>query len=346
MLCQCPIMEIISTSFMFAFAVDAECEKNPFEGAAAAPKKTVKATDFVSSVCCGGLDSLPREDISRKITLALLKGLESNDWKAHLESIEAVSKIVDEANKRIQPTGIVELFGALRARLYDSNKNLITATLTSISALASAIGPGVEKANNGILSGVIKCLGDNKKSTRESTMITLDAWVVVTHLDKMVPYITASLTDAKLGAEGRKDLFDWLSRQLTGFAELPDAIQLLRPVAVSMMDKSADVRKAAEACLRDIVRVCGTEMVMKNVRDIQGPALAIVLERLKTHSAFPEVHENTRTVPAGQPSKTGSKIGKSNGHASRHGSRSVSSVLIYYLLYFVHINLLVRFYNG
>ncbi|KAJ0670175.1 putative armadillo-like helical protein [Helianthus annuus] len=130
------------------FVLDAECEKNPFEGAAAAPKKTVKATDFVSSVCCGGLDSLPREDISRKITLALLKGLESNDWKAHLESIEAVSKIVDEANKRIQPTGIVELFGALRARLYDSNKNLITATLTSISALASAIGPGVEKANN------------------------------------------------------------------------------------------------------------------------------------------------------------------------------------------------------
>ncbi|KAJ0715347.1 putative armadillo-like helical protein [Helianthus annuus] len=117
-------------------------------------------------------------------------------------------------------------------------------------------------------------------------MITLDAWVAVTHLDKMVPYITASLTDAKLGAEGCKDVFDRLSRQFTGFAEFPDAIQLLRPVAVAMTDKSADVRKAAEACFRDIVRVCGPEMVMKNVRDIQGPALAIVLERLKTHGAF------------------------------------------------------------
>ncbi|KAF5768402.1 putative anthranilate synthase [Helianthus annuus] len=53
---------------------------------------------------------------------------------------------------------------------------------------------------------------DVGKSTRESTLTTLDAWVAVTHLDKMVPYITASLTDAKLGAEGRKDLFDWLSR--------------------------------------------------------------------------------------------------------------------------------------
>ncbi|KAI3741132.1 hypothetical protein L1987_58799 [Smallanthus sonchifolius] len=306
-------------------AVEAECEKNPFEGAAAAPKKTVKATDSVSSVSGGGLDSLPREDISAKITPALLKGLESSDWKIRLESIEAVSKIVEEANKRIQPTGTVELFGALRARLYDSNKNLIMATLTSISGLASAMGPAIEKSSKGILSDVVKCLGDNKKHMRECALTTLDSWVAATHLDKMVPYITASLTDAKLGAEGRKDLFDWLSKQLTGLAEFPDAIQLLRPVAVAMTDKSADVRKAAEVCFGDIVRVCGPEMVMKNVRDIQGPALAIVLERLKTHGAFPEVYDNTRTIPTGQPPKTVSKMGKSNGHASKHGSRSVSS---------------------
>lgn len=33
------------------------------------------------SLSSGGLDSLPREDISGKITPALLKGLESSDWK-------------------------------------------------------------------------------------------------------------------------------------------------------------------------------------------------------------------------------------------------------------------------
>lgn len=305
-------------------AVEAECEKNPFEGAAAAPKKSVKALDSVSSVSGGGLDSLPREDISGKITPTLLKGLESSDWKIRLESIEAVNKIVEEANKRIQPTGTVELFGALRARLYDSNKNLIMATLTSLSGLASAMGPAIEKSSKGILSDVVKCLGDNKKHMRECTLTTLDSWVAATHLDKMVPYITASLTDAKLGAEGRKDLFDWLSRQLAGLAEFPDAIQLLRPVAVAMTDKSADVRKAAEVCFGDIVRVCGPEMVMKNVRDIQGPALAIVLERLKSHGAFSEVYDTTKSVATGQ-TKTSSKIGKSNGYASKHGSRSVSS---------------------
>lgn len=33
------------------------------------------------SLSSGGLDSLPREDISGKITPALLKGLESSEWK-------------------------------------------------------------------------------------------------------------------------------------------------------------------------------------------------------------------------------------------------------------------------
>lgn len=68
----------------------------------------MKASDSVC-VSGGGLDSLPREDISGKITPALLKGLESSDWKIRLESIEGVNKILEEANKRIQPTGAGEL---------------------------------------------------------------------------------------------------------------------------------------------------------------------------------------------------------------------------------------------
>lgn len=49
-----------------------------------------------------------------------------------------------------------------------------------------------------------------------------------------MPYITGALTDAKLGAEGRKDLFDWLSKQLTVMKEFPDAVHLLKPVASAM----------------------------------------------------------------------------------------------------------------
>lgn len=54
------------------------------QGASVVTKRTVKASDSSSSVVAGGLDSLPREDISGKITPTLLKSLESPDWKVWL----------------------------------------------------------------------------------------------------------------------------------------------------------------------------------------------------------------------------------------------------------------------
>ncbi|CAL5417434.1 unnamed protein product [Camellia sinensis] len=55
---------------------------------------------------------------------------------------------------------------------------------------------------------------DPKQSTADMTVF------------QMVPYITTALVDAKLGTEGRKDIFDWLSRQLSGLSNFPDAVNL------------------------------------------------------------------------------------------------------------------------
>uniref|UniRef100_A0A7N0ZV85 Protein MOR1 n=1 Tax=Kalanchoe fedtschenkoi TaxID=63787 RepID=A0A7N0ZV85_KALFE len=305
-------------------ALDAEYEKNPFEGAATAPKKTVRAVESTSSSSAGGLDGLPREDISAKITPALLKGLESPDWKIRLESIEAVNKILEEANKRIQHTGTAELLGALRGRLNDSNKNLVTATLNTFSLMASAMGPPFDKATKGMLLDVLKCLSDNKKHNRECTLATLDAWVAAVHLDKMVPYITTALIDSKIGAEGRRDLFDWLSKQLSSLNDFQDAVQLLKPATTAMTDKSSDVRKAAEVCLAEILRACGPDAVTKNLRDLHGPALTIVLERLKPHGAVLESYESVKTFEGGLASRNNVKTGRSNANATvKHGNRAL-----------------------
>ncbi|XP_064951029.1 protein MOR1-like isoform X1 [Musa acuminata AAA Group] len=310
-------------------ALDAEYEKNPYEGAAAAPKKAVKALDSGSSISAAGSDGLPREDISAKITPNLLKDLGSPDWKVRLESIESINKILEEAHKRIQPAGTVELFGALRGRLCDSNKNLVMATLTVIGSLASAMGSPVEKSSKGILSDILKCLGDNKKHMRECTLNTLDSWVLAVHLDKMVPYITVALADSKLGAEGRKDLFDWLTRHLSKANDLSDASHLLKPTAAALTDKSAEVRKAAECCIGEVLRVCGQEAATKCMKDLKGPALALVLERMKPSSLTEEASESTRLISMGLASKPIMKNGKpgsniSNDRGSRPGTKTTS----------------------
>ncbi|XP_014628108.1 protein MOR1 isoform X2 [Glycine max] len=308
-------------------ALDTEYEKNPFEGASAVTKRTVRASDSSSTAVAGGLDSLPREDISGKITPTLLKSLESPDWKVRMESVDAVNKILEEANKRIQATGTGELFGALRGRLVDSNKNIVMASLTTIGNVASAMGQAVEKASKGILSDVLKCLGDNKKHMRECVLNTLDAWLAAVHLDKMVSYIAIALMDSKLGAEGRKDLFDWLSKQLSELSSFAEAAQLLKPASSAMTDKSSDVRKASEACINEILRVSGHEMIEKMVKDIHGPALTLVLEKLKPYGAFQESFESGRAVSVGATSKA--KAGKSTANGvSKHGNRAVSSRVV------------------
>ncbi|XLU24482.1 hypothetical protein S245_060548, partial [Arachis hypogaea] len=86
----------------------------------------------------------------------------------------------------------------------------------------------------GILADILKSLGDNKKHMRECALNTLDLWLAAVLLDKMVPYITIALMDSKLGAEGRKDLFDWLSRQLSMQSSFAKAAQLLKPASAAM----------------------------------------------------------------------------------------------------------------
>jgi cytoskeleton-associated protein 5 len=213
-------------------AIDAEIEKNPYEGPAVASKRTIRNAD--NSVPSGGTDGLPREDISGKLTASLLKNMNSPDWKARQESLEVVNTILEEANRRIQPTGTGELFMGLKARLYDSNKNLVTVTLGTLGFMAAAMGPAIDKHSKGIMADVLKCLGDNKKVVREAVAKTLDAWVLVLQLDKLLQYVIPALVDPKICAEGRKDLFEWVTRHIDKHSDQSGLLQLVKPISIGL----------------------------------------------------------------------------------------------------------------
>jgi len=44
--------------------------------------------------------------------------------------------------------------------------------------------------------------------------------------------------DSKIGADGRKDLFDWVSKQLSGLSNFAEAAQLLKPASSAMTVQS------------------------------------------------------------------------------------------------------------
>ena len=43
-----------------------------------------------------------------------------------------------------------------------------------------------------------------------------------------------AISETKLGAEGRKDLFEWLTRQLSGLSDCSDAVHLLKPASSAL----------------------------------------------------------------------------------------------------------------
>ncbi|CAL5415679.1 unnamed protein product [Camellia sinensis] len=111
------------------------------------------------------------------------------DWdlQQHFNQMEQEEYTKEEINwsyiEFVDNQDVLDLIEKI-GRLYDSNKNLIMATLSTIGAVTSAMGLAVEKSNKGILSDVLKCLGDNNKHMRESTLTILDAWLATVHLEK------------------------------------------------------------------------------------------------------------------------------------------------------------------
>ena len=134
---------------------------------------------------------------------------------------------------RLGVVGPGEMFGALKGRLTDPNKNLIVLTMTTIGALATAMGPAVDKASRGIVGDVLRCLSDPKRQMREAVLKTLDAWVSIGALDKLLPYLAAALLDAKVGGDGRKELLEWTSKQMETAPPTLELHLLLKPVAAS-----------------------------------------------------------------------------------------------------------------
>ncbi|XP_024396661.1 protein MOR1 [Physcomitrium patens] len=298
--------------------IDAEIEKNPYEGPVSAPKRTIRAVDVGAP--SGGTDGLPREDISGRLTPALLKNMSSPDWKLRQEALESLNGIIEEAHKRIQPTGTGELFMSLKARLNDSNKNLVMMTLATLGAIATAMGPVVDKHSKGILADALKCLGDNKKVVREAVIKMLDSWVLLLQLDKMLPYIVPALAEAKICAEGRKDLFEWVARNVAKQGDQPVLLQLVKPISIGLQDKFVDMRKSAEACLVELIRVFDVEPVMKASKGIQGSGLA-ALQTVFDHQRSSSASEDSFTMST--TPKAGSKASTSEVRAS---SRNPSTV--------------------
>ncbi|CAI5478770.1 unnamed protein product [Closterium sp. Yama58-4] len=344
-------------------SVETEFEKNPHEPSAA-PTRTVKrpssgaggeaaAAEGEVAAGSGGGAGLPREDISAKLTATLIANLGNSNWKVRQESMDAVNGIIEEANRRILPDGTFEVFGALRARLSDSNKNLIILAMNTIANLADAMGAPVDKHSRGIISDVLKCLSDPKRQTREAVVKTLDSWLGALGPDKMIPVVAPAMMDAKIAADGRKELYEWMLRQqVLSKSDPGSAITLLRACAAGLQDKSQEIRKVAEALTTELVKACGCDAVSKAAKHdlpaaAQPPVLLISEKHRVSAGSADGMEEDEEEAPTVSPALKGTSrgtrppspgsggrsslpappMGRSPASASKMGARQMQAAL-------------------
>ncbi|XP_005107466.1 cytoskeleton-associated protein 5 [Aplysia californica] len=207
-------------------------------------------------------DLVPRNDISEKITEALLTELADKNWKVRAEALQKVTTILSEA-KFVTPN-LGSLPEALKARLGESNKNLQMVTIGILQTLATALGPHCKGHVKVVGPGLLACLADSKPALREKVVACLNAWVENTSL---LPLVECEALHDALKMENpflKAELLGWLSLKLPSHKQLPVELRATIPsVLAALEDRNADVRKKAGEALVPFMIHTGYDAFLK-----------------------------------------------------------------------------------
>ncbi|KAG1659479.1 hypothetical protein FOA52_005506 [Chlamydomonas sp. UWO 241] len=217
-------------------------------GAGAKSSRASPLPDLSQSISVD--DLLPRQDVSGELSsAALLTNLGSSNWKDRKQGLDDVEQILTSAGSRISPS-LGDLVPALKARLGDSNKNLVMQALGLVSKLARAIGRPADRSLRPLLSAALKNASDGKPLVRSAVTDMCDAWAGMSGADCLVAEWVEQVSSAKCTPEGRAEGVGWLAHAAVGrggYGRVGDSCSsdLMRALALGASDKAAEVRGSA-----------------------------------------------------------------------------------------------------
>ncbi|KAJ1837970.1 hypothetical protein LPJ73_007226, partial [Coemansia sp. RSA 2703] len=252
----------------------------------------------------------PRQDLNALIDQSVYKKLNDNNWKERKAGLDAIQAALDGANHRILPNISADLYTALKHRLQDPNKNLITVALGLLAALSTDSG-GAQVPNIRIVAlATMHCLADKKPQLRNAALAAMVAWSQASSLcvdQAILPAIPNALTD--ISPELRSSLLQWTADTLgprdTSGARLPDLSLLISPLFTCLQDRNSEVRKQANRVLKLTVVSCGFETVHDACSmQLQGAAKAAVAPMIEEfrHAVGGDAGNTGRRPGGGTPS--------------------------------------------
>ena len=222
--------------------------------------------------------ALPRASISAAITPALLARFDAPAWQDRNAALADVEDAVAAAGGRVR--GGADLGGlpsGLRARLADTNANLVARALHVAAVVAAAAGDEWEPAGGCLRAPAIALLADKKAAVRAGAGRLLTAW-----LDAAPTRVLAAVCEAAVVArpgDARAATLAWVA-SVAPRAAATAPRDALAAAGAGLADKSAAARSAAVTIVHAVVAELGPDRAAAAAAGVEPrDALAAALKK-------------------------------------------------------------------
>ena len=182
-----------------------------------------------------------------------LEAMCAPNWKARQEAIAALDDIVSKAKPPanaphkqgyIKVTG-AELWKSLRARLQDSNKNILVQVLALLGKIAEAMGPDADKHAKHVLPSMLALTSDSKRAVCDALMACLRCWAKNVASETMIKHLPVALS-VELPA-GREAALAFATEYLAtrSACNVADLSPIVMPVMDGLLFRTPEVRVCA-----------------------------------------------------------------------------------------------------
>ncbi|PPQ78088.1 hypothetical protein CVT25_015622 [Psilocybe cyanescens] len=247
----------------------------------------------------------PLDDLFPRIELdGLFKGTtiladaNSAAWKTKKEALEALQGLLDQgSNKRLKPNMGKSFRVILKARVTDTNKAVQVLALDIVSRIATGMGKPFDKHARLLVLPICTALSDQKASIRSAAVQTLSA--IATACDSLEPMVAGITTGIETSNPLQKaTLLQWIVDWFKGNSApgSPDLRPWAPVIVFSLDDRSADVRKAAQALLPSIIQYTSFDFILQQTNSLKPASRNSAIPLI--NAARPAVSESApKAVP-------------------------------------------------
>ncbi|KAI5453121.1 hypothetical protein NCC49_006149 [Naganishia albida] len=226
-------------------------------------QSSVAGTASAGVARSGGADPLddliPRVDLDKLVGgTNVISDSKSDSWKTRKEAFESLLAVLEQkSNSRLKPN-MGEIGTVLKNRLNDANLSVKILCLNIVSKIASAMGTAFQAHARVLATPVANVLADQKVTTRNAALATLgDMADAADGLDSLITGLATSLENNNPLLRSSVLGFVVAQLQQEPTEQMVDLSPLVSVTLSSVEDRSADVRKAAQALLPFLVSLIG-----------------------------------------------------------------------------------------